>query len=223
MTPGSGLCAREIDRSVSICLLHFKLDAMQELKQRRDAARANEQLSKAISEVIEAIKCSSFAHILLHRHHRDSSDDIMSEHGNESLQRLFESGKTVEGAVNLVALLAVQIVIPSVFAASRLTTSRLNVCHNANHARLSASSIYLYQNSTARIGQRYNSWHGLQCPGHQKLCVSYYLRRRAYAHQTRILESVFVATPRLSRRVTACCSISLLPVVMVRGFHIWTR
>ena len=95
-----------------------KLDSMQELPLRRSAVEANEQLSKVISEVCEAIKCSSFAHILLHRHRRDSPDELMSEHGSELLQRLFESGKTVKEVVDLVALLAVQIAIPSAFAVS---------------------------------------------------------------------------------------------------------
>ena len=171
-----------------------------------------------------------FAHVLLHRHDRDSSDDIISEHKNELLQCLSETGKTVEEIVDLVALLAVQIVIPSVFTVSRLTTSRLNVCHNANYARLSASSICLHHNSTTCTAQEYNSWHGLQRLGHQKLCaymswklyVSYHLRRPAYTHQTCILESVIGTTPRLSRRETACCSISLLPVTMV-GVSIFGR
>lgn len=102
-----------------------RLDAMQELALRRNAVQANERLRKAINEVCEAIKCSAFAHLLLHRHRGDSSDDVLREHGSELLQRLFESGKTVEEVVSLVSLLAVQIVVPSVFAVSCLNTSRL--------------------------------------------------------------------------------------------------
>lgn len=108
---------------------YSKLDSMHELALRRDAAKAYGQLRKVVGEVCEAIMCSSFAHILLQRHRRESSDDILSEHGSELLQRLLESGKTLDEVVSLVALLAVQSVIPSVFAVSALSPSRLLEAH----------------------------------------------------------------------------------------------
>ncbi|KAF2628738.1 heme peroxidase [Macroventuria anomochaeta] len=111
-------------------------DSTQELTFKRNAFLANKQLRKAINEVCEAIKCSSFAHILLHRHDRKSSDNIMSKHGSELLQRLFESGKTVEEVVSLVVLLAVELVTPSIFAIVRILDLFLSKLYEPHWARV---------------------------------------------------------------------------------------
>jgi hypothetical protein len=97
-----------------------KLGSMQELGLRRNASRACQQLRRAISEVCEAIECSSFAQVLLHQHRREGSTVVLSEHGSELLQRLLEGGKTIDEVVSLVAFLAIQSVIPSVFAVGAL-------------------------------------------------------------------------------------------------------
>lgn len=95
-----------------------RLSSVQELGLRRDALKAYQQLRTAIGDVCEAINCSSFAHVFLHRHRREGSEELLSEHGSEILQRLFDSGKTIDEVVSMVAFLAVQSVIPSVFAVS---------------------------------------------------------------------------------------------------------
>lgn len=94
------------------------LGSFQELGLRRDDRKAYQQLRMAIGDVCEAIKRSSFAQKFLHRHGRGGPDEILSEHGSTMLQRLFGSGKAVEEVISMVAFLAIQSVIPSVFAVS---------------------------------------------------------------------------------------------------------
>lgn len=108
--------------------LFTKPNSMQQLALKKCAVEANEELSKAMRDVCEAIECPSFTHILLRQHHTGSSDEVLGEHGDEWLHRLFESGKTVEEVTSLVTLLAVQIAIPSVFAVSTFHTAVFQSC-----------------------------------------------------------------------------------------------
>jgi hypothetical protein len=92
------------------------LNASQEPTLKRDAARANEELRQVITQKCEA-KLSSPQPVP----QRDCEDEpltVLIEHGDEMLQRLFDSGRSVEEIVPLVILLAVQIVIPGIFAVS---------------------------------------------------------------------------------------------------------
>ena len=107
-----------------------KLSSVQELGLRRDALEAYKQLHRAITDVCEAIKGSPFAYGFLHRHNREGSEGLLSEHGSGIVQRLFDSGKTVDEVVSMVAFLAVQSVIPSVFAVRVCNASKLPKADN---------------------------------------------------------------------------------------------
>jgi hypothetical protein len=107
-----------------------KLSSVQEVGLRRDALQAYQQLRRAIGVVCEAIESSSFANVFLHRHRREGLEELLSEHGSEILQRLFDSGKTGDEVVSLIAFLAIQSVIPSVFAVSVWKSSRLPKADN---------------------------------------------------------------------------------------------
>ena len=82
------------------------------------ALQANMDLTKELGEVCEAIKCSSFAHVLLHRDRKVSKTDLLQNHGDELLQRLFDGGKTVEEVASLAVLLAVELAVSGSFAVS---------------------------------------------------------------------------------------------------------
>jgi hypothetical protein len=74
------------------------------------ALQANKDLTKSINEVCETLKCSSFAHILLHRRQKTGREDAMPNHGDELLQRLFEGGMSIQEVTSIVVHLAVEIV-----------------------------------------------------------------------------------------------------------------
>ncbi|KAF1845382.1 heme peroxidase [Cucurbitaria berberidis CBS 394.84] len=87
---------------------------------REPAIQANTELTKEVKDTCEALKCSSFAHGLLHRDDKNVKDGFMPRHGRELLQRLFESGKTVDDVSSLVALLAVDLAISGSFFCSQM-------------------------------------------------------------------------------------------------------
>jgi hypothetical protein len=91
------------------------MSASREPALKRDAGRANEELRQVITQRCEAKKLSA-ARPVPQRNCEDEPHAILIEHGDELLQRLFDSGRSVEEIVSLVILLALQIVIPGIFA-----------------------------------------------------------------------------------------------------------
>jgi hypothetical protein len=92
-------------------------DPVKYFKKNTDAKKAVEYLAKEVLDVCEALKCSSFAHILLHQNGRTSDDGLMPDHGDELLQRLFDGGLTVTQLVPVV--LAVNIAVVGSHAVSQ--------------------------------------------------------------------------------------------------------
>lgn len=84
------------------------------------ALRVIEVLMKELEDVCEALECSSFAHVLLHRNRRADQNESMTNHGDELLLRLFEGGKTIKEVVSLVMLLSVEIAVCGSLAVSYL-------------------------------------------------------------------------------------------------------
>ena len=68
-----------------------------------------------ITQRCEAKKLSS-ARPVPQRNCEDEPHTVLVEYGDEMLQRLFDNGRGVEEIVSLVILLALQIVIPGIFA-----------------------------------------------------------------------------------------------------------
>lgn len=160
-----------------------KLSSVQELGLRRDALLAYQQLSRAIGDACKAIKCSSIAQPLLHRHYREGSDEILSEHGSEVLRRLFSSGRTVDEVVTMIAFLAIQSVIPSVFAVSVRNAPRLL---GADNDRSFVVWIFSCQNLTTLIGKDSSNCHRLMLLGCPKSSTSTSSKLYVFSHLLRL-------------------------------------
>ncbi|KAF2036661.1 heme peroxidase [Setomelanomma holmii] len=78
-------------------------------KLKQTALQAYKDVNKELSDICDAINCSSFAHVLLHRDHKVDKDNSLPNHGDELLQRLLDGGKTVEEITSTAVLMAVQI------------------------------------------------------------------------------------------------------------------
>jgi hypothetical protein len=82
------------------------------------ALQAHKDVAEELGEVCDTIKCSSFAHVLLHRDRKNDGNNSLPNHGDELLQRLFDDGKTVEEVTSTAVLLAVNIAVSGSFAVS---------------------------------------------------------------------------------------------------------
>lgn len=96
--------------------LYLDTDPTKSHSIKKIAMQANKDLVKDVKEVCEALRCSSFAHVLLHRDSKTMKDDFMPNHGTELLQRLFDVGKTVDEVTSLVVMFAVDLVVTGSFA-----------------------------------------------------------------------------------------------------------
>jgi hypothetical protein len=100
------------------CYLYHDDDPMKSIGLEENALQAYSGLARELAEVCEVLECSSFAHVLLHRDHGIGGCDLMPNQGDEVLQRLFESGNSVEEVTSTAVLLAVQIAVGGSFAVS---------------------------------------------------------------------------------------------------------
>ena len=150
------------------------LNASREPALKRDARRANEELRQVITQRCEAKKLSS-ARPVPPRDCKDEPLAVLTKHGDKLLQRLFDSGRSVEEVVSLVILLALQIVIPAIFAVGYPDLPRPPFLSNfwsrwTDISRLSASSTGSCQSGMWNIGPRYSSFRAARRLGARKPC-----------------------------------------------------
>lgn len=150
------------------------LNASREPALKRDAGRANEELRQVITQRCEAKKLSS-ARPVPQRNCEDEPHTVLIEYGDEMLQRLFDSGRSVEEIVSLVILLALQIVIPGIFAVGSSLKPPPHFLSNfwsiwTDISRLSAFSTCSCQSGMLNIGPRYSSFRAARRLGARKPC-----------------------------------------------------
>lgn len=106
------------------------------------ALKANKLLTEELEQVCEAIKESSFARILLHRDRKAGQTELMADHGDKLLQRLFDGGKSIQEVVSLVVLLATEIAVAGSFAVSH--QDHYNCYHHLLTSQLSQITDTLF-------------------------------------------------------------------------------
>jgi hypothetical protein len=82
------------------------------------ALQAHKDVAEELAEVCDTIKCSSFAHVLLHRDRKHDGNNSLPNHDDELLQRLFDDGKSVEEVTSTAVLMAVNIAVSGSVAVS---------------------------------------------------------------------------------------------------------